>query len=240
MTVDSTPHEYRKRLLSRESACFCRPLKRIQHHHRSFLHVSYTVETTTAQQHQKGCNHYSSYPLGSATRKIKVRCNGLRNLCGRALELSIILTSGAGGLSISPNITVRPMVDASRSPLFRTMGLLLEVVHLFVGGPEVYIELAIKRICRLIHQGKCSPYEVDQYGSSVLHRWTLVSKSHLISLKNITSTSRAETSTLILLLYEQFVGQSPLEDNVAPCLAYNTHVLLQAGLSASSVDSLNE
>ncbi|KAI1857589.1 uncharacterized protein JN550_013158 [Neoarthrinium moseri] len=80
-------------------------------------------KATTRQRHVPGCEFEASDPL--VTEQVRqISYTGFRSLLSVALELSISWSSGAGGSSIARTITFRPMVDETKSPVFRIINLL--------------------------------------------------------------------------------------------------------------------
>ncbi|KAI1867034.1 hypothetical protein JX265_007610 [Neoarthrinium moseri] len=80
-------------------------------------------KATTRQRHVPGCEFEASDAL--VTEQVRqISYTGFRSLLSVALELSISWRSGAGGSSIAPTITFRPMVDETKSPVFQIINLL--------------------------------------------------------------------------------------------------------------------
>lgn len=171
--MDSRSRQLESEPGTRHPGCFCRYYTRTvtERRYTPFRGAAFTDRTTATQRHQKGCRHYQP---PSRSRTLQTGLYGLRRLFSCAVELSITLTTGAGGRSISPNIIVRPMVDTYQSPLFRVMGLLYTEIFRRHSDQE-YVELAVTRAAKLIHHGKSSPYEVNLNGESALCIWVEVS-----------------------------------------------------------------
>lgn len=142
-------------------------------------------ETTTSHKHLPSCAfaQRSAVVTGKARKAVYT---GLRGLLSVALELSVSWRSGAGGFSISPNITIRPMVDETKSPVFRLMTLMLTSASRFRISSSRTVEergmltgqvlrRAAATIIKLYHTNMCSVYDVNTYGESALHKWTRVS-----------------------------------------------------------------
>ncbi|KAI1854522.1 hypothetical protein JX266_000640 [Neoarthrinium moseri] len=115
-------------------------------------------KATTRQRHVPGCEFEASVAL--VTEQVRqISYTGFRGLLSVALELSISWRSGAGGSSIAPTITFRPMVDETKSPVFQIIKLLSNYSyfwrHLFWRGMnddvEHVLELATDAILRLLH-----------------------------------------------------------------------------------------
>ena len=94
----------------------------------------------------------------------------------RVIDYTFSITSGAGGFAISPQLTVVRVVDMWDSPAFI---LVLDLFSVLLNNAEQgvadYLENAIENLSRVFCTGYASPYDVDQYGRTLLH----VSQSYL-------------------------------------------------------------
>ena len=86
------------------------------------------------------------------------------------IDYTFSITSGAGGFAISPQLTVVRMVDGNRSPAFVKVHSLIfylpgegddRVAHL--------LEDVIESLRGLFCAGDASPFDVDQFGRTLLH-----------------------------------------------------------------------
>ena len=132
-------------------------------------------EATTTVKHMPGCA-YAAINQTSTSRMVQVSYSGLRSLLSMAVSFSISLNTGAGGVSISPSITVRPVVDRGVSPAFQIINLVARCSWnskwLETSLQTRVLNLSLQRLSRLYEERKASPYEVDIYGSTLVHSYT--------------------------------------------------------------------
>ena len=86
------------------------------------------------------------------------------------IDYTFSITSGAGGVAISPQLTVVRMVDGDRSPAFRQA--YQPVVSIWLGrrkGKALTLEDEIEVLRGLFCAGDASPFDVDQNGRTLLH-----------------------------------------------------------------------
>lgn len=143
---------------------------------------------TIQRQHLPGCE-LEAYDRDSTMHVRGIAYTGLRWVLSRSVELSISWASGAGGSSISPSITFRPMVDEMRSPVFRIVNLVNDNLDaISMSSPHKLDFLTINQLLdhsanaiRRVYRGsRCSFYDVNQRGESVLHKWMDVCFSSLL------------------------------------------------------------
>ncbi len=87
------------------------------------------------------------------------------------IDYTFSITSGAGGFAISPQLTVIRMVDGNRSPAFVKVSSLI-CPSLPVTGYDRAIHLledVIESLRGLFCAGDASPFDVDQFGRTLLH-----------------------------------------------------------------------
>lgn len=143
------------------------------------VYVSLAIETTTDLCHLPGCPYAKTVPY-SGSKAVKISYGGLRRLISAAIIVSFSLETGAGGRSISPRVTLRPVVDREVSPTFRIMDLLnwCSSYKLFwqksTGLMLQVMEAFMDRIIRLYESRKSSPWDTNIYGHTVLHIWAEV------------------------------------------------------------------
>lgn len=96
-----------------------------------------------------------------------------------ALEASISITRGAGGLSISPNLRCARLVSRD-SPAFKLVDHLYPEFYVmspkYMGELEALLDTSIHGLALLFRDGKASPYDVDLEGRTLLHVRVLVSR----------------------------------------------------------------
>lgn len=166
-------------------SCYCQKNTVIQQQMKGFGGFHFYKKTTTSQRHLPGCAFAQQNTIATEKAR-KAVYTGLRGILSVALELSISWKSGAGGFSISPNVTIRPMVDEAKSPVFRVMTLMRErAYHLLKIEPPAeetkgvlvvqVLRHATATIIKLYRTRICSVYDVNVRGESALHQWTNVS-----------------------------------------------------------------
>ena len=121
---------------------------------------------TESMNHPPACCLFAS---SSSTTVAKIgvkRCGGF--LSG-AIEASISITRGAGGLSINPGLRCAQVVPAN-NPAFELVFRLRNNFDMGnIGEVESSLETGIQSLARLFRDGKASPYDVDLEGNTLLH-----------------------------------------------------------------------
>ncbi|KAI1408082.1 hypothetical protein F5Y13DRAFT_173316 [Hypoxylon sp. FL1857] len=108
-------------------SCSCRCRRRVD---RKSSHWSsfYTIEEIiTESKHQPGCLFFQP-ETREHHRSFGVLVTGLHRYLSTAVSMSLCITHGAGGRSISPTIQHFAMVDRSKSPAFRIIRDLARVL----------------------------------------------------------------------------------------------------------------
>ncbi|ETS81622.1 hypothetical protein PFICI_06624 [Pestalotiopsis fici W106-1] len=205
----------------RSCSCYLKP--GTQHQVEKFGDFYMVRKTKTQPQHLPDCDFWA-YNSKSTTHERTLSYTGFRKLLSVSLELSLSWTSGAGGLSISPNITLRPMVDETRSPAFRLIDLMRES-YFYIDCSDIEFEYILDRsmnaILKLYRTKECSPYDVNFRGESVLHKWIDLLFAVLARTKSeisarILMTALSSTRRLVAgwspssILFDYY-GQSPLD-----------------------------
>lgn len=124
---------------------------------------------TQSMSHHPTCHLFASSPSTTVARFRMKRCGAF--LTG-ALEASISITRGAGGLSISPNLRCARLVTRD-SPAFKLFDdLCWDFLGLSpgdMGELEALLDISIHGLALLFRDGKASPYDVDLEGGTLLH-----------------------------------------------------------------------
>ena len=124
---------------------------------------------TQSMSHHPTCHLFASSPSTTVARFCMKRCGAF--LAG-ALEASISITRGAGGLSISPNLRCARLVSRD-SPAFKLVDDLSQKFYVLtpedMGGLEALVDISIHGLALLFRDGKASPYDVDPEGGTLLH-----------------------------------------------------------------------
>lgn len=113
--------------------------------------------------HQKGC------PLRISPRKetiIGMRYSHSGLLLSRMLSFSISITRGAGGSSISHNLTFRATVSDT-SPAFALFSV--DAINMAQSQKINYFTWATKELYHLFREQKASPSDVNSRGRTLLH-----------------------------------------------------------------------
>ncbi|KAI0505907.1 hypothetical protein F5B22DRAFT_490884 [Xylaria bambusicola] len=154
------------------STCICRQQHESFRSHTRLGSLSFNILRSTYWKHLPECR-FSRSEIVSKSDTIRMTYSGLQWLLPKAIELSISLGTGSGGLSISPTITLRPVVNENEAPVFRSLGLLRWFV--WNKTPELgvmkFTEMVTNRVLRQYMSRKSSPYEVNSRGESALHIW---------------------------------------------------------------------
>ncbi|KAI0125524.1 hypothetical protein BJ170DRAFT_596772 [Xylariales sp. AK1849] len=160
------------------STCICRQQHQSLRRQAKLGGISINTINSIRWKHLPECR-YAKYEVVSKSNSIRLSYNGLRWLLSKAVDISISLSTGSGGLSISPNITIRPTVDRMQAPVFRTLAFLCNCADVFFFRRSEdrlimwqILEVAVHRILRQYMSRESSPHEVDSEGQSALHGWT--------------------------------------------------------------------
>ncbi|KAG4291286.1 hypothetical protein FPRO06_03172 [Fusarium proliferatum] len=141
--------------------------------------LSFKDEVVSHCPHFKDCDFYTT--AIDSSRERTLRFTGLTRLIGRAIELTVRTTVGAGGFSISPSINYFAMVDEVNSPAFRVINLLVESRLGARWAMESYPGLLFESITRklqvIFRSGKARPTDINSKGYSLLHHLTLTLNS---------------------------------------------------------------
>lgn len=163
------------------SGCICRQYQRTLRRQARFAGFVFTTMDSVSRKHLPECR-YANYETEHSTKSLSISYSGLHGLLSKAVDVSMSLSTGAGGFSISPNITIQLMVDEKQSPIFRIMDLFKHCIRgSYNHGPAdrpIMLRVLRTGVQRMLEQylsRKRSPYEVNSSGKSALHRWMDVS-----------------------------------------------------------------
>lgn len=143
------------------------------------------LHTTSKQEHLPGCpqaDMHESKPVQTTS----FRLHGLTRVLGTAVELTLSVTSGAGGWSISPVMSYRPAIHGGSSPAYRIYWTLLRFcrnysrfhnrktkdpyVPLDKPAYEQFAATALEKLAK-VYSGKtprASPTDIDRNSRSLL------------------------------------------------------------------------
>lgn len=131
----------------------------------NFRKTSWTVSLHSANtNHHRGCPHSS---LVESSWSLKFRLAYCSRLLARAVQASISLTKGAGGTSLSPNMTFRCLV-ADDSPAFALMRHPWSW-NISVNDIETLVNQQVRSLRQMFQDHKASPYDIDLCGNTLLH-----------------------------------------------------------------------
>ncbi|RWA09802.1 hypothetical protein EKO27_g5280 [Xylaria grammica] len=153
--------------------CICRQHHESLHRQAKLGHLSVNMLTRISRKHLPECRYAKSEVI-SKSNSLRLSYYGLQWLLSKAVDISISRTTGPEGLKISPTITIRPMVDKKKAPVFRSLALLRECALHHPKQIKLTLPLVDAVVHRIVQQyrsRRSSPYEVDDEGQSALHGW---------------------------------------------------------------------
>ena len=152
------------------SPCYCQ-YRAYSKSSRFRLGSFFFKEDSITHSHKPGCK----FDILGSTKTQSLAL--ITSVLSHGVRLTLSVTTGAGGLSISPNINLRPVVDENKAPVFRIMKLLTKY-SMLVGtirdnGRDLprLMDLCKNAILRLYRERKASPYEVNKKGRTFFHYW---------------------------------------------------------------------
>ncbi|KAK8083886.1 hypothetical protein PG996_002667 [Apiospora saccharicola] len=104
-------------------------------------------------------------------RSIGIKYTGFASILQAAVDFSFTMTSGAGGFSISPNLTYYTTVTVNHQtdPAFRTLGLLRDCTLFCNGSIDHFAIACFSKLVRLFDDKKACPAAVTLGNRSLLH-----------------------------------------------------------------------
>ncbi|TVY79578.1 hypothetical protein Focb16_v009507 [Fusarium oxysporum f. sp. cubense] len=167
------------KLTSSASACSCRARRLRTHKTLRMGPLSFKDEVVSHQTHFRDCDFHVD--ANNYSRERTLRFTGLTKLMGRAIELTLRTTIGAGGFSISPSINYFAMVDEGDSPAFRVINLLLEnrlgSRWAMESYPGLLFESLTRKLQAIFRSGRARPTDINSRGYSLLHHLTFTMNS---------------------------------------------------------------
>ncbi|KAI0863793.1 hypothetical protein F4860DRAFT_501756 [Xylaria cubensis] len=159
------------------STCICQPKRKTVRRRVKLGSLSFSTLSDRHWKHLPECR-YANGEVFSESNSIGFSYSGLRWLFSKVIDVSMSLSMGAGGLSIGPNITIRPVVDERHAPVFCALYLVDSLMTEYKVNqwepPQSalqFLELVCHRISRQYMSRKSSPFEVTISGRSALHVW---------------------------------------------------------------------
>ncbi|OIW33499.1 hypothetical protein CONLIGDRAFT_180622 [Coniochaeta ligniaria NRRL 30616] len=145
--------------------CSCRHRRQFKRRRVFWGPLSLSHEMAT-EQHLAGCPAAQVLINTDRSQTIALTYTGLRRLLDSAVQISFAMRQGAGGWSLSPNITYYPTVDYFTAPAFRMLNLL---TYSPVECWEELVPLVVSAIIRLFQAGKANPRAVDADNRSLVY-----------------------------------------------------------------------
>ena len=114
--------------------------------------------------HDRHCLHYA---WDETSWSMRLRLAYCSKLLARAVEASLSLTRGAGGIALSPTLQLRCLVPFD-SPAFTLVrdpfprGMTFD-------DKEIVANQRLQILRQMFQDGKASPYDVDVNGNTLLH-----------------------------------------------------------------------
>ena len=115
------------------------------------------------RNHDRDCPHSACVETSWSMRLSLACCN---NFLARAVEASLCLTRGAGGIALSPNLQLRRVVPFS-SPAFT---LIYEPFPYDMTFDDIRIAASqrMQILRQMFQDGKATPYDVDTHGNTLI------------------------------------------------------------------------
>ncbi|KAF5501517.1 hypothetical protein CGCS363_v006072 [Colletotrichum siamense] len=151
--------------------CTCKPRRILRRHKRSVGPVSFAREAVTKRVHVIGCPFavFDTQRTNSWSAGITLRA--FRGLVAAAVDVSISITTGAGGFGMSPSFTYFPVRESS--PAFEAVKVLLDALHpsfkLTNEEHTKIFERGIHTLRTFFTSRASSPLETDTNGNTLLH-----------------------------------------------------------------------
>ena len=117
-------------------------------------------------QHSSEC---PLYPSTQKTDSVRITCMLTALFLSRVIEYAFIITSGAGGFAISPQLTVLRVVDNGGSAMWEVESLVYSAIRAKGEESAQRLEDGIGRLRSLFCAGQASPFDVDPEGRTLLH-----------------------------------------------------------------------
>ncbi|KAI0864842.1 hypothetical protein F4860DRAFT_510599 [Xylaria cubensis] len=150
--------------------CSCRQSRKTSFYGRSWGYFSFSCGTSSTRRHLPDCP-FSQIDGELQATMFTVEHKGFRNFFQTAIALSLLDTRGAGGRSISPNLTYYPTVDERNAPVFRIIEIAMRMT-LWYGINEAVIKTlrnCFNSIFILYSRNKASPKDIGSNGQSLMN-----------------------------------------------------------------------
>ncbi|KAL8699368.1 MAG: hypothetical protein Q9201_006043 [Fulgogasparrea decipioides] len=141
--------------------CTCKRPRIQQSWTKNFLGA--TFGSQSIYTHRRGCPFYREK---EGITKLSFDISLMSQLVNTAARLSLSLQYGAGGMSLSPNLTLRG-VKRLNSRIFALLETLKGVSAYDTSAWTLRMEEILPQITLLVQSGQASPHDVDEYGRTV-------------------------------------------------------------------------
>jgi hypothetical protein len=122
------------------------------------------IMISNSRSHHQACPRYGEFAQEKILSLYLSYC-GL--FLAAAIKATLSITRGAGGFSISPSLRYTRIVP-SDSPSFALLNINLDNFET-AKEMQACFDTCIRQLSRLYSERKALPYDVDQYGDTVLH-----------------------------------------------------------------------
>ena len=151
------------------AGCACRYRNGSQQYSRSQASNSRTTSWSISihsanRNHDRDCPHSACVETSWSMRLSLACCS---KFLARALQTSLSLARGAGGVALSPNLQLRCLVP-SDSPAF---ALVMEWFprDITLDNLMIVASQRVQTLRQMFQDGKASPYDVEINGNTLLH-----------------------------------------------------------------------
>jgi hypothetical protein len=132
---------------------------------------NFQILTKSTKTHRKGCPLFGS-PEQAQAQTVGVRTIFTGRFLRKALEISLGLTHGAGGCSLSTSISLRTLLR-NNSPafqLFNSYDLSTKLRIQEISGQDFseYMMEVLQKLKVLFSEGKASPNDINIRGQTIL------------------------------------------------------------------------
>jgi hypothetical protein len=154
--------------------CHCSERKTSTRRHWKYGTWTVFHDTVREEQHSPNCKYSRIIPPNGSS-SLGLTFTGLRHLTSHALTLSFSLKHGAGGTSLSPDLTCYRVVDRAASPAFELMSHVIYGAYKLgydsnkAGLGKELLDKGFRALETLFRDGKASPNDLTVDGRSLLH-----------------------------------------------------------------------
>ena len=157
------------RMRTKSVSCTCRTGTGSQKFSKSHASISrttswgFSIHLANAN-HDRGCPHSAGVEKSWSMALRLAYCS---KFLARAVQASVSLTRGAGGIALSPNLQLRCLVPYD-SPAIALITEPFPDNETF-DNIKIVASQRVQRLRQMFQDGKASPYDVDIHGNTLLH-----------------------------------------------------------------------